>query len=476
MSTSNKSSAECLELGNRTPATSSRTPQHASAPELVRNELALIPVDGGLGAWSFVQSGLTNANLKEMIVYGFPMAFGVFLAEYLRNPEYLAQPGATSLLPLIGSLSSGIINFSAGLFIYPFISRNPEWRRTLTLIGGIICFASILGASYATKVTQLLALQGILYAIGGSLLYAPCISYIPEWFVKKRGLANGVMFAGMGVGGLILPLIIPRIIAVHGSAITLRYLSIAIGILLLPCYPFLKGRLPVARIDGSAARRPSDHTWLTSTSFWLVIAVNTVQSFGYFLPVLWLPTFASNLDLSDSDSSLTLAALNGASVIGGLAIGYVSDTVDPWLLALSTLGSSALATFVLWGFLSNSFPGVLAFSLVYGIMTGAWPSLWTAFLRPIVKDDLTLATSLFGYILLSRGIGNIASTPISNVLMRNNQSSVPHQHTKTGFAVGEGRFENVILYVSICFATASVMATIGWGREKSRARKASSNA
>ncbi|KZP31550.1 MFS general substrate transporter [Athelia psychrophila] len=475
MSTSNKSSTEGLELEDRIPAASIaslRTSQNASAPELVRDESTLAPVDGGFGAWSF----LAAAFVVEMIVWGFPASFGVFLAQYLKNPEYLAQPGATSLLPLIGSISTGII-YCSGLFIYPFTSRYPEWRRTLILLGGLICWASLFGASYATKVTQLLALQGVLYAIGGSLLYAPCITFISEWFVKKRGFANGVLFAGTAVGGLILPLILPRIIAVHGAAITLRYLSIAIGILLLPCYPLLKGRLPVARVRGPAARKASDRAWLTSTSFWLVIAVNTVQGFGYFVPIVWLPTFASNLDLSDSKSSLTLAALNGASVIGRLAMGYLSDTVDPWLLALSSLGSSALATFVLWGLLSNSFAGLLAFGLVYGIMAGGWSSLGTAFLRPIVKDDISLSASLFGHVLLSRGIGNIASAPISNALLRNNQSSsVPYHHTKTGFAVGEGRFENVILYVSICFATASVVAAIGWGREKSRARTASANA
>lgn len=53
---------------------------------------------------------------KETIVWGFPSAFGVFLAEYLKNPVYLSQPGATSLLPLIGSLSTGIIYCSGEHF------------------------------------------------------------------------------------------------------------------------------------------------------------------------------------------------------------------------------------------------------------------------------------------------------------------------------------------------------------------------
>ncbi len=79
-------------------------------------------------------------------------------------------------------------------------------------IGVVLCGASLFGASFATKVSMafhprfvthqkyqvpvLIGLQGILYAIGGSLLYAPCISYMTEWFVMRRGLASGVIFAG----------------------------------------------------------------------------------------------------------------------------------------------------------------------------------------------------------------------------------------------------------------------------------------
>lgn len=29
-----------------------------------------------------------------------------------------------------------------------------------------------------------------------ALLYAPCMTCLPEWFVQRRGLANGVIFAG----------------------------------------------------------------------------------------------------------------------------------------------------------------------------------------------------------------------------------------------------------------------------------------
>lgn len=88
------------------------------------------------------------------------------------------------------------------------------------------------------------------------------------------------------------------------------------------------------------------------------------------------------------------------------------------------------------------------------------------------EDDLTLSTSLFGYLMLTRGIGNILSTPISTSLLRNNgsSSSPPYHHDNTGFAVGEGRFENMIIYVGACFSAAAMVVVVGWGMERARAR------
>ena len=50
------------------------------------------------------------------------------------------------------------------------------------------------------------------------------ISYLTEWFVEKRGLANGVIFAGTALGGLILPFILDVLLEHYGIASTLRAL------------------------------------------------------------------------------------------------------------------------------------------------------------------------------------------------------------------------------------------------------------
>ncbi len=160
------------------------------------------------------------------------------------------------------------------------------------------------------------------------LVYAPCISYLPEWFVNRRGLANGIIFAGTAAGGLIIPLVLPHLISAFGTAKTLRILSIFLACALVSLLPFVKGRLPETRIRVQGpAPRGSETKWMSNGSFWVLIATNTLQGFAYFVPLIWLPSkfnsnlavfyylslaFASELKLSTSNAALTLALLNCA--------------------------------------------------------------------------------------------------------------------------------------------------------------------
>ncbi|TFY57608.1 hypothetical protein EVG20_g8480 [Dentipellis fragilis] len=386
-----------------------------------RNELELAPVDTGFAAWSFVRRiarrlGLVAAFVVEALVWSFPFAYGIFLTAYLAEPNFADQPNAATLLPLVGTLSSGVIYLTA-------------------------------------------------------MLYAPCISFLSEWFVVRRGLATGIIFMGSATGGLVLPFILPPLLRAHGASKTLRILSIALFILLLPALPFMRPRLPASRIHGPG-RRSGRRAWLKDRSWWALVVCNTVHGFGYFVPQLWLPTFAGALNLSSSSTSLALALLNGASAAGPLILGFLSDRFSPWLLALLTCSFTSIATFVLWGVVGNVFAGLIVFGMAFGLLAGGWSTLWSGFLRSFAKDDPALATLLYGFLMLSRGLGNVLCSPISTSLSSVTSPTVSlsdsmFQSTgKTGFDVADGRFEKLIIYVGSCFAGAAVIALVGWGGDK----------
>jgi hypothetical protein len=70
-------------------------------------------------------------------------------------------------------------------------------------------------------------------------------------------------------------------------------------------------------------------------------------------------------------------------------------------------------------------------------------------------------TTMFGYLELTRGIGNIGAPLISTRLSSSVHSNVTE--VQRGFDVGGGRFEPMIIYGGTCFATGALIAVLGLG-------------
>lgn len=99
---------------------------------------------------------------------------------------------------------------------------------------------------------------------------------------------------GTGVGGIILPIVMPILVNSYGPSVTLRLLSLSILVLVLPGLPFLTPRLPEKRVHAPGSRSAGSETFLKSCvqnpTFILITLANTLQGFAYFLPILWLPS------------------------------------------------------------------------------------------------------------------------------------------------------------------------------------------
>ena len=113
-----------------------------------------------------------------------------------------------------------------------------------------------------------------------------------EWFVERRGTANGIMFAGTALGGLFLPLILPTLLNAHGPSTTLRYLSVAIIAVLIPVVPLIKPRIPESRVRGPR-RRDDNRSWMKDWRLLALLCINTIQGFAYFIPIVYLPSKSS---------------------------------------------------------------------------------------------------------------------------------------------------------------------------------------
>jgi len=86
--------------------------------------------------------------------------------------------------------------YTAGLALFPMYKFYPRLPNALKWFGLPLMSAGLVAASFSESVTHLIITQGVVYALGGSMVYYPTLVWLDEWFVQKKGLAYGIMWAG----------------------------------------------------------------------------------------------------------------------------------------------------------------------------------------------------------------------------------------------------------------------------------------
>ncbi|KAH8596147.1 major facilitator superfamily domain-containing protein [Bisporella sp. PMI_857] len=410
-------------------------------------ELSLPRADGGKDAWLF----LISCFVVEALVWGFPFSFGVFQDYYSSHETFSSD---ASSIAAIGTTATGVM-YLVGLLLFPAYKKWPHIAN-FSKWGGLPLIAiGLVAGSFATNITHLIMTQGILYAIGGSLVYCPTLVYLDEWFVMRKGLAFGVVWAGSGIAGLIVPFALSALLKSYGFRVTLRSWA-ALMLLCLPLVHFLRRRLPLSRV--------SEHPqygldFLKTSTFWLLQIGFIVESLGYFVPGVYLPSFARSLGLSSTIGTLLLALVNGSAVISTVIMGLLIDRLHvTTVILISTVGTT-ISVFAFWG-LSTALPMLCVFSVLYGFFAGGFVSTNAGIIK-IIKEANQGADvgMLLGLLSAARGIGVIASGPISQAML----NGMPWQN-KAFLAYGSG-YGGVIVFTGVTAAVGGISflgKKLGW--------------
>ncbi|KAL8859842.1 MAG: hypothetical protein Q9178_003675 [Gyalolechia marmorata] len=340
--------------------------------------------------------------------------------------------------------------------LFAAFKRWPHVRRTCTLFGLAINTVAVIAASFATHVSHLILTQGVLYAIGGVMIYCPTILFLDEWFVRRKGLAFGMMWAGTGVSGVVLPFIMSALLTQFGFRTTLRVYSIVLVVLALPLLYFIRPRLPLAQ---TSMQRRLDFSFLRTSIFWIPQAANVAEGLGYFIPNIYLPTYAKSQGMTGTEGTMMLALVNMGGVFGAIWIGALTDRMHvSSVMAICSLGA-ALAVFVFWG-LAVSLPMLCLFSLLYGLTAGGFTANYTGIVQRVKEQDTAADTGMiFGFLAAGRGIGALSSGPLSEALLH---LQAWKGEAKLGYGTGYGL---LIVFTGITAAaggTSFIARRIGW--------------
>ncbi|WAQ85571.1 hypothetical protein PtA15_6A199 [Puccinia triticina] len=398
------------------------------------------PADKGKCAIQYLIAMLT----VETFVWGFATSFGVLLNFYQHDPRSPIKPDphAKVILTLVGTINTGIIAATSPLISF-WIAKKPGIRRPLMFSGLLTCTLSLFFSAYSTSAFHVLLSQGIGYGIGGCALYFSALSHLPEWFEQRRGFANGVVFTGSGLGGLVFPLMLDSLLAKFGPKVALQVITALFAIPLLVAVFFIRPRIA----NGHQRHDSSDQSLASSSEkqatpssqnlfrnfygcltgiFWTYIFLNTVQSTVYYLPGLYLPTYSNCLGLGSMTGSYLVSILNAGTIFAQFAAGVLSDHYSPFLIGLTANVLGGASVLVLWGALSqHGIVLLFVFAAIYGCTAGAWTSLYFRVLKHFIPDPELLFCG-YGILSMTRGIGIILGGPISSALVSSTPTD-PHQ-------------------------------------------------
>jgi hypothetical protein len=142
---------------------------------------------------------------------GLPFSFGLFQDFYSRHEPFKSDPDGIAAIGTTALVSISALNLAAsdlltlcpifkgimylgGPFCFVMMHRWLFVRKWSAAIGTAIMVVSLIASSWATQVWHLVMTQGVLYAIGGSFLYFRVILSVDDWFIRRKGLAYGVMW------------------------------------------------------------------------------------------------------------------------------------------------------------------------------------------------------------------------------------------------------------------------------------------
>lgn len=312
------------------------------------------------------------AFLTMVIAYGSSTyGFGVFFKPLLN--EFHWDRGVTSIAFSVYMVCYG----TSGIFMGMLTDRYGP-RLTMAL-GGLLIGTGLLLLSRVHALWQLYLYYGLFVGVAMGAFFGPLSTTVSRWFDKRRGLALGILMAGTGSGGFIVPPLTERLISSHGWRTTYLVTGILCWGIILGSSLLMKQH-PKAAAVGRHGSRPKG-PWslkeaLSTRTFWTMFAMYLTWGIAYGVILVHLVAYATDSGLSAAAAAGLVSILGLASVFGRLLVGSYSDrigTKKAYIICFAFLSVSlvwlmnARATWMFYVFAP-------LFGFFYGGHTPLWPS------------------------------------------------------------------------------------------------------
>jgi len=275
--------------------------------------------------------------------------------------EFGWQRGVTAAAFSVGFLSSVVLAPLVGVFM-------DRWGpRAVIPMGATTAALGLVAATYASSPIGLYATLGVM-VVGASIAmsYHVHSMFLPNWFVRRRGLAIGVAFSGVGVGAIIILPWLQSLIEANGWRYACIAFAVALVIVVIPLNVALQRRSPAdfgLRPDGHGAddgtagthgaidvivdRDWAARAWTLRTAsrtprFWWIAAAYFTALYAWYSVQVHQTRYLVDTGFSADVAATALGMVGMFGIVGQIGIGALSDRIGrEWGWTVALIGYAA---------------------------------------------------------------------------------------------------------------------------------------
>jgi MFS family permease len=337
-------------------------------------------------------------------------------------------------------VTAGIFSFGFLLsaLITPFVGRVIDRRgpRLVVEIGIVVMAVGLLLAPLAREPWQLYLTLGAMCGGGvNCFTYVVQSTYLPHWFVRRRGLAISIAFSGVGVGSVTILPWLQSLIQTGGWRAGCQMLGILVLALLGPLNLLLRRRpediglhpdgAPSVEAAQAHADNIVDPAWaavdwtlgraLMTRRFWWLAAGYFGSLFTWYAVQVHQTKYLTEIGFSVQNAAWALGLVSLVAVPGQIALGHLSDRIGrEWVWGIANGG------FVLCCLTLIALPAhpTMALLWVMVITQGTLGYALTSVMGPIPAEIFAgrHAGGIFGMAMLSGIVGGAAGPWVAGLL------------------------------------------------------------
>jgi MFS family permease len=311
---------------------------------------------------------------------------------------------------------------SISLWVYSVVSIltglmvDRVGSRKTILVGGLFCLVGWLLLSSVNSVWQLYLYYGVVMAVAVSFTHlVPVQSTSRKWFIKRGGLAGGIVGSAFALGTAVFSPLLTTLTAKYGWRDVSLVAALASGIPIMALAWFVVRDTPESvgqRPDGALSTVPlaressPDHHWsvrdaLKTRQFWLLFVVYSLLGIVYNGLLAHLVIWAVDLGSTAAAAGLFVTLFNGPSVVARIVGGGFGDRYGKRRIILIGIAFSLVIALLGWRGLAS--PMLLGlFAGVIGLGIGFSNTLFAPYLGDLFGRENV--GSLFGILTLGWGL------------------------------------------------------------------------